>query len=185
MCTVIVEFLPQCGISRWRTCWPRDDHVKWHPCTNRTTKKKGPILLNPQIISENALGRVSLEISLVDQWLKLPACTAGAGVQSLLSNLRPGILHGVAKIKSQHTQKTTYLRLLLSVQQSRLCTCTAGSTASIPGWGTKIPHATWCVQCGSENPLPTDAKEISGLTEMFLNWIEQIVVQQSKVLKLV
>ena len=92
----------------------------------------------------------------------------------------------LCQVKKANThKKLRILRLLLSVQQSRLCTCTAGSTASIPGWGTKIPHATWCVQCGSENPLPTDAKEISGLTEMFLNWIEQIVVQQSKVLKLV
>ena len=32
------------------------------------------------------------------------------------------------------------------VQWLRLCTSTAGGTGSIPGWGTKILHATWCGQ---------------------------------------
>ena len=87
--------------------------------------------------------------------------------------------------KSQHTHKKLHiLRLLLSVQWSRLCT-SARSTGSIPGWGTKIPHATWFAQCGSENSLPTDTKEIFGLKEMFLNWIVRMVVQQYKVLKVV
>ena len=27
----------------------------------------------------------------------------------------------------------------------RLCAPNAGGTGSIPGWGTKIPHATWCI----------------------------------------
>ena len=31
----------------------------------------------------------------------------------------------------------------LVVQWLRLCTSKAGATGSIPGWGTKIPHATW------------------------------------------
>ena len=31
----------------------------------------------------------------------------------------------------------------LAVQWLRLCASTAGGTGSIPGRGTKIPHATW------------------------------------------
>ena len=123
-------------------------------CTNRTTKKKGPVLLNPPIISENAVGRFSLGISLVDQWLKLPACTAGAGVQSLLWNLRRGILHGVAKVKSQHTQKgiRCHVNVSKALFQSSLCYSqgfpgcsvvkslpadvgTAGDSGLIPGSG--------------------------------------------------
>ena len=33
------------------------------------------------------------------------------------------------------------LRISLVVQWLRLCTPNAGDTGSIPGWGTKIPHA--------------------------------------------
>ena len=28
----------------------------------------------------------------------------------------------------------------------RLCALNAGDTGSIPGWGTKVPHALWCSQ---------------------------------------
>ena len=31
----------------------------------------------------------------------------------------------------------------LAVQWLGLCTSTAGGPGSIPGWGAKIPHATW------------------------------------------
>ena len=34
----------------------------------------------------------------------------------------------------------------LAVQCLRICTSTAGGTGSIPGWGTKVPHAVWCGQ---------------------------------------
>ena len=34
----------------------------------------------------------------------------------------------------------------LAVQWLRLCTSSAGSTGSVPGWGTKIPHAAGRVQ---------------------------------------
>ena len=34
----------------------------------------------------------------------------------------------------------------LVVQWLRLCTSTAGGMISIPGWGTKIPVASWCDQ---------------------------------------
>ena len=34
----------------------------------------------------------------------------------------------------------------LAVQWLRLCTSTAGGTGSIPGQGTKIPHAMQCNQ---------------------------------------
>ena len=34
------------------------------------------------------------------------------------------------------------LETSLVVQWLRLCPSTAGGTGSIPGWGTKIPHAT-------------------------------------------
>ena len=33
-----------------------------------------------------------------------------------------------------------------AVQWLRLCTSIAGGLGSIPGWGTKIPHATRCSQ---------------------------------------
>ena len=36
------------------------------------------------------------------------------------------------------------MRTSLVVQQLRLCTAKAEVTGSIPGWGTKILHATWC-----------------------------------------
>ena len=32
----------------------------------------------------------------------------------------------------------------LVVQWLELCTSTAGGTGLMPGWGTEIPHATWC-----------------------------------------
>ena len=28
----------------------------------------------------------------------------------------------------------------------RYCTSSVGDPGSIPGWGTKVPHATWCSQ---------------------------------------
>ena len=34
----------------------------------------------------------------------------------------------------------------LAVQWLRLCTYNAGGAGSIPGRGTRIPHATWCSQ---------------------------------------
>ena len=34
----------------------------------------------------------------------------------------------------------------LVVQWLRFHSSTAGSLGSIPGWGTKIPHAVWCSQ---------------------------------------
>ena len=36
------------------------------------------------------------------------------------------------------------MRTSLVVQWLRLCAAKAGVTGSIPGWGTKILHATWC-----------------------------------------
>ena len=35
---------------------------------------------------------------------------------------------------------------LVAAQWLRLRTCTAGGMGSIPGRGTKIPHAAWCGQ---------------------------------------
>ena len=45
----------------------------------------------------------------------------------------------------------THLRIVplgtsLAVQWLRLCTFTAVGLGSVPGQGTKIPHATWCGQ---------------------------------------
>ena len=39
--------------------------------------------------------------------------------------------------------KTQEAGTSLAVQQLRLCSSTTGGTGSIPGRGTKIPHATW------------------------------------------
>ena len=39
----------------------------------------------------------------------------------------------------------------LAVQRLRLCTSNAGALGSIPGWGTKIPHAIWYSQKGKKN----------------------------------
>ena len=41
----------------------------------------------------------------------------------------------------------------LAVQWLRLRASTAGGMGSISGWGTKIPHATWC-----PHPPPPKAK---------------------------
>ena len=38
------------------------------------------------------------------------------------------------------------LRTSLAVQRIGLRASAAGGTGSIPGWGTEIPHATWCGQ---------------------------------------
>ena len=35
-----------------------------------------------------------------------------------------------------------------------LCACTAGGIGSIPGQGTKIPHATWCTPNKQINKKP-------------------------------
>ena len=34
----------------------------------------------------------------------------------------------------------------LAVQWLSFCASTAGGVGSVPGWGTKIPHAEWCGQ---------------------------------------
>ena len=38
------------------------------------------------------------------------------------------------------------MRTSLGVQRLRLCASNAGDAGSIPGQGTKIPHAVWCGQ---------------------------------------
>ena len=40
----------------------------------------------------------------------------------------------------------------LAVQWLGLCASTAGGAGSIPGWGTKIPHAVWYGQNKKEKP---------------------------------
>ena len=43
--------------------------------------------------------------------------------------------------------KVSRLGTSLAVQWLRLCTSSAAGAGSIPGWGTKIPHAAaWCDQ---------------------------------------
>ena len=44
-------------------------------------------------------------------------------------------------LQKQHHEGTS-----LEVQRLRLCASTAGSAGSIPGRGTKVPHAAWCGQ---------------------------------------
>ena len=47
-----------------------------------------------------------------------------------------------------------YMGTSLVVQWLRCHTSTAGGMGLIPGWGTKIPHDTWCGQkmgVGGEN----------------------------------
>ena len=39
----------------------------------------------------------------------------------------------------------------LAVQWLRICASTAGGTGSVPGWGTKIPHAARCGQKKERN----------------------------------
>ena len=45
-----------------------------------------------------------------------------------------------------YISRTKALRTSLAVQWLRLCTSNAGGMGSIPGQGTKIPHAAWCSQ---------------------------------------
>ena len=51
------------------------------------------------------------------------------------------------KYKNQRSKNTIILKMnwgiSLAVQWLRLCNSTAGGTGSIPGLGTKIPHAAW------------------------------------------
>ena len=39
-----------------------------------------------------------------------------------------------------------FLGTSLAVQWLGICASNAGGASSIPGGGTKIPHATWCGQ---------------------------------------
>ena len=41
----------------------------------------------------------------------------------------------------RHCVKNGHFRTFLAVQWLRSCAPIAGGTTSIPGWGTKIPHA--------------------------------------------
>ena len=56
------------------------------------------------------------------------------------------------------------------VQWLRLNTSTAGGIGSIPGWGTKIPHALWVQtkekkKCLSDDPPKKDFGE-SGISSL-------------------
>ena len=53
------------------------------------------------------------------------------------------------KSHTTHNPRQAFLKeqfrdFLGVVQWLELCTSTAGGTGLIPGWGTKIPHSTWC-----------------------------------------
>ena len=47
----------------------------------------------------------------------------------------------------------------LAVQRLRLCASTAGGAGSIPGWGTKIPHAVRRGQKVKKQNKSSDEKE--------------------------
>ena len=48
--------------------------------------------------------------------------------------------------ESNKVFKNKWIGTSLVVQWLRLCASNAGGTCSIPGGGTKIPHAVWCGQ---------------------------------------
>ena len=50
------------------------------------------------------------------------------------------------QLKLINLKKKTDGRTSLAVQWLRLCASSAGGIGSIPGWGTKIPHAVPCSQ---------------------------------------
>ena len=45
--------------------------------------------------------------------------------------------------RSKCPSKVEWIGTSLAVQWLRLCASNARGTGSIPGWGTKIPHAAW------------------------------------------
>ena len=63
----------------------------------------------------------------------------------------------------------------LQVQGLRLCASTTRGTASVPGWGTKIPHATRCRQkkSGAERRKKLQGKEVESslLTQRTDLWL--------------
>ena len=61
----------------------------------------------------------------------------------------------------------------LVVQWLRLCTLTAGDMSSIPGQGTKIPHAAWWPKQTNKKMLIHTNKSVYGITSKIMNNIFQ------------
>ena len=61
-----------------------------------------------------------------------------------------------------------HLGTSLAVQWLRRHASTAGGTGSIPGPGTKIPHAMWCSQKKKGHPLVIHSKSKQFLRKSFL-----------------
>ena len=51
----------------------------------------------------------------------------------------------------------------------RICALTTGNTGSIPGWGTKIPHASKCSQ--KQNNKNKQEMEAEGKIRLFAKYI--------------
>ena len=64
--------------------------------------------------------------------------------KDLYMNVHSSIIHYSQEVGA--TQVYINLGPSLAVQWLRLCAPSAGGTGSIPGQGTKIPHATQCAQ---------------------------------------
>ena len=56
----------------------------------------------------------------------------------------PVLLTVVLSQLCSSTIKMNQTRISLAVQWLTLCTPNSRGAGSIPGWGSKIPHATWC-----------------------------------------
>ena len=105
-----------------RVCLPHGLLNILSPLLRPTAQKKSPF--NILLLFENAPDhpRALMEMDNEIHVVFIPANTT-----SILQPMNQGIISGTS----------------LAVQWLRLCTSNAGGGGSIPGQGTKIPHATW------------------------------------------
>ena len=125
------------------------------PCHIQASTQSCPAMLSasPELLTSSALYMECLHCSSLNKPIQLSAELSSR--KGLVSWVQSQCLATWVASHGNTTQHTTLDRLFLRrnnsgtslvVQWLELCTSTAGGTGLIPGWGTKIPHSTWCSQ---------------------------------------
>ena len=81
---------------------------------------------------------------------------------------------GLIQVDVSHLFEYIITGTSLVVQRLRFRPSTAGRAGSIPGWGTKIPHALWC---GQKNP-PKHPKHTYRVSLKRLKGVMWILIHQ-------
>ena len=88
-------------------------------------------------------GKSVFSLSTLLQQVRMATCILAPLQRRRLSDRLP---LGLYKAAEEARTKTAVPGTSLVVQWLRLHPSIAAGTGSIPGWGTKIPHAAWCGQ---------------------------------------